>query len=88
MSIKHIGNLNDQDIEDGLNAFLLSAVPEDYAVAVEFASGAATLRGVVPSESAARAVADLVLAHDGVESVINLVVTAAIARSEESPQPA
>ena len=88
MSIKHIGNLDDQDIEDGLNDFLQGAVPAEYSVTVEFAAGAATLRGVVPSESAARAVADLVLAHEGVESVVNLVVAAAVARVEESQQPA
>jgi hypothetical protein len=88
MSIKHIGNLDDADIEEGLNEFLVNALADEYAVTAEFAAGVATLRGVVPSETAARAAADLVLSYDEVDSVVNLLVVGAIAAVEESRQPA
>jgi osmotically-inducible protein OsmY len=88
MSIKHIGNLDDHDIEEGLNDFLRGALGGEYTVSAEYAAGVATLRGIVPSETAARAAADLVLAFDGVDSVVNLVVVGAGAAVEESHQPA
>lgn len=89
MSIKHIGNLDDQDVEEALNDFLRNALPLDHDVSVEFGSGVATIRGSVASLTAAQAIEELVMAHDGVESVINhLALAGAGARAEESRRPA
>jgi len=89
MSIKHIGNLDDMDIEDAINAFLRSALPLDDDVQVEFSQGAATIRGRVRSLTAARAIEDLVVAHDGVQYVINhLVIAPAEIEVQETRPPA
>jgi osmotically-inducible protein OsmY len=42
-------------------------------VHLELSGGVVTLRGEAPSSTAAQAIADLLLAHDGVESVVNLI---------------
>ena len=89
MSIKHIGNLDDMDVEDAINDFIRNALPLDGDVRVEFAAGVATIWGRTQSLTAARAIEDLVMAHDGVQSVINnLVVAPEPARAEESRPPA
>jgi osmotically-inducible protein OsmY len=75
MSLKHIGNVDDYDILDALNAFVRSATPNH--VSVEFADGVASLYGSVPSAPARRALEDLVMAHEGVVSVVNNIVLAA-----------
>ena len=86
MSIKHIGNLDDMDIEAALNDFVRHAMPLDSDVSVQFGEGIASLHGTVPSLTVAQAIEDLVLAHDGVQSVINGLSLAPVskARAEES----
>jgi hypothetical protein len=78
---------DDSHVQDALNAFVRRALPEGCDVRVEYALGVATLRGEAPSPSAALAVADLMSAHDGVESVINLVVVSPL-HAGKSPRPA
>lgn len=69
MKITHIGNEHDLDVAAALNAFVRSATRDD--VTVEFTSGVASISGWVSSQTALRAVEDLVLAHEGVLSVVN-----------------
>jgi len=78
VSLKHIGGLNDYDVADALNAFARRVAGD--SVSVEFAAGAASLHGSVPSEQARLALEDLIAAHEGVESVVNNLLVA-----EESP---
>jgi osmotically-inducible protein OsmY len=72
MSLRHIGNMDDYDVADALTAFARHATAED--VAVDFASGVASLRGHVASAKASRALEDLILAHEGVDIVVNNLV--------------
>jgi hypothetical protein len=74
VSLKHIGNVNDYDVADALNAFARRVAGE--AVTVDFTAGAATLSGRVASDQARRALEDLIAAHEGVESVVNDLVVA------------
>ena len=87
MSIKHIGNLDDVDIEAALNGFVHNAMPLESDVTVQFASGVASLRGTVHSLTVAQAIEDLVLAHEGVESVINDLTLAPVATRIEESRP-
>jgi osmotically-inducible protein OsmY len=82
MSLKHIGNLDDTDVAEALAAFLRSATGED--VSVEFAAGVASLTGRVRSATARRAIEDLVMAHEGVQSIVNNITVAA---PETAPRP-
>jgi len=72
MNINHIGNVNDLDVTAALNAFVRNAMPD--GVAVEFAGGVASLSGCVSSPKSSRAIEDLILAHEGVLSVVNNLV--------------
>ena len=69
MNVNHIGNVNDLDVTAALNAFVRNAMPD--GVAVEFAGGVASLSGCVSSPKSSRAIEDLILAHEGVLSVVN-----------------
>jgi len=82
MSLKHIGNLDDTDLAEALNAFVRNATGED--VTTEFAAGVASLSGRVRSESARRAIEDLVMAHEGVLSVVNNIT---VFTPEIAPRP-
>jgi osmotically-inducible protein OsmY len=86
VSLKHIGNVDDYDVADALNAFVRNATGED--VAVEFAAGAATLNGRVSSAQARLALEDLVAAHEGVESVVNNLAVSAEATAPAPTTPA
>jgi osmotically-inducible protein OsmY len=83
MSRKHIGNVDDYDIADALNAFVRNATGED--ITVEFAGGIASLIGRVSSAQARLAIVDLVAAHDGVESVVNNLTLATEAPARPAP---
>ena len=72
MNITHIGNANDPDVTAALNAFVRNAMPD--GVAVEFAGGVASLSGCVSSPTSSSAIEDLILAHEGVLSVVNNLV--------------
>ncbi len=72
MNVNHIGNVNDLDVTVALNAFVRNAMPD--GVAVEFAGGVASLSGCVSSPKSSRAIEDLILAHEGVLSVVNNLV--------------
>ena len=74
MALKHIGNVDDYDIADALNAFVRNITSDD--VTVEFTGGVASIRGRVASLTASRAIEDLIVAHDGVTSVLNHLVVA------------
>ena len=74
MSLKHIGNVNDYDVADALNAFAHRTAGD--GVVVEFGAGVAMLSGSVASAEARRALEDLIAAHEGVESVVNNIVVA------------
>ena len=76
MSLKHIGNLDDTDIAEALSAFLRNATGED--VSVEFVAGVASLSGRTRTANARRAIEDLVMAHEGVLSVVNNIAVAAL----------
>ena len=72
MNLKHIGNVDDLDVGEALSAFVRNAMPDD--VTVEFADGAASLSGSVSSLRSSRAIEDLIMAHEGVLSVVNNLV--------------
>jgi osmotically-inducible protein OsmY len=80
MNLKHIGNVNDYDVADALNAFVRHAGHDD--VTVEFAAGVASLHGRVASARARLALTELIGAHDGVESVVDHL---AVTRPESAP---
>lgn len=72
MKRKHISTISDTDVCDALNAFVRNAMPE--GVTVEFADGVASLSGSVSRRQSRRAIEDLIMAHDGVLSVVNNLV--------------
>jgi hypothetical protein len=80
MNLKHIGNVNDYDVADALNAFVRNAGHAE--VTVEFAAGVASLYGRVPSARARLALAELIGAHEGVESVVDHL---AVTQPESAP---
>ena len=72
MKITHICNEHDLAVADALNAFVRNAMPDD--VTIEFASGVASISGSVSSRRSSSAIEDLILAHEGVLSVVNNLV--------------
>ena len=84
--IEAVENREELDLEAALNDFVRHAMPLDSDVSVQFGQGIASLHGTVPSLTVAQAIEDLVLAHDGVQSVINGLSLAPVskARAEES----
>lgn len=72
MKITHIGNEHDLDVAAALSAFVRNAMPDD--VTIEFASGVASISGSVSSRRSSSAIEDLILAHEGVLSVVNNLV--------------
>ncbi len=84
MNRKHIGNVDDFDVGEALSAFIRNATPDD--VTVEFADGVASLSGSVSSPRSSRAIEDLILAHEGVMSVVNnLAVRPRVAAQRVQP---
>jgi osmotically-inducible protein OsmY len=77
--------LDDHLLTTAVEAFLRNVACGDVSVLCR--GGVASLRGSVPSRIASMAVEDLVLAHDGVRSVQNLLVVDAAARASRRHAP-
>lgn len=69
--------VDDDAIAEALRAFVCALGPAAAEVRVEYAAGAVTLAGAVASATQRQAIEDLLLAHDGVESVVSELRVAA-----------
>ena len=64
--------VNDDDaIAEALRVFVCALGPAAAEVRIEFHAGAVTVAGVVASAVQRQGIEDLLLAHDGVESVVS-----------------
>lgn len=62
---------DDDDVAEALRTFVCALGPAAADVRVEYRAGVVTVAGHVASETQRQTIEDLLLAHDGVESVVS-----------------
>jgi osmotically-inducible protein OsmY len=68
---------DDDAIAEALRTFVCGLGPAAAEVRVEYRAGVVTVAGQVPSATQRQAIEDLLLTHDGVESVVSELCVAA-----------